>query len=149
MFKTALLAIAPLMLFACSVHADDDLLTAIAKLDTDNHAVAQVDSATDSLGQADVDGLLGDDQENDGDAIAACYRRFSGHGGGYGHSYGSYGGFSNFGHRSYCYSPCYNHYSTYSPCYSPSYTYCAPSYTYYTPSYSCYTPCYTSYWGCN
>ena len=136
MFKKVLFAIAPMMLLACSVQADDDLLTAIAKMDSNN--VAQVDASTDKLGQADVDALLGDDEENSKDAIAACFRRFGGHG----RSYGSYGHF-NYGFRSYSnwYSPCYTSYPTYNHCYTPTYT-C------YTPSYSCYTPCYTSYWGC-
>ncbi|TWT53838.1 hypothetical protein Pla22_14720 [Rubripirellula amarantea] len=138
MFKNALFAIAPMMLLACSVQADDDLLSAIAKMDAGNDKIAQVESTNDQLGQADVDALLGDDEENSSDAIAACFRRF----GGYGRSYGSYG-HRSFGYRSYSswHRPCYTSYSTYSHCYTPTFTY-------YTPSYSCYTPCYTSYWGC-
>ncbi|MGB7327539.1 MAG: hypothetical protein WBD31_21865 [Rubripirellula sp.] len=140
MFKTALFAIASMMLLACSVQANDDLLSAIAKMDTTSSNVSDVEPTSQKLGQADVDALLGDDEENGSDAIAACFRRF----GGYGRSYGSYGG---YGYRSSyrssyrsCYTnwhnPCYRSYST---CYTP---------IYYTPSYSCYTPCYTSYWGC-
>ena len=93
MFKKVLFATAPMMLLAGSVQANDDLLTAIAKMDANN--VAQVKTNNDKLGQADVDALLGDDEENSKDAIAACFRRF----GGYSRSYGSYGGF-NYGFRS-------------------------------------------------
>ncbi|TWU59923.1 hypothetical protein Poly51_01960 [Rubripirellula tenax] len=135
MFKKTLFAIAPMMLLACSVQANDDLLTAIAKMDTATEKVAQVEIDDDQLGQADVDALLGDDEENSSDAIAACFRRF----GGYGRSYGSYGGYSSY--RSHGYRSCYTNW--YNPCYT-SYNRC------YTPvyTYSCYTPCYTSYWGC-
>ncbi|TWU51626.1 hypothetical protein [Rubripirellula reticaptiva] len=136
MFKTALFAIAPMMLLACSVQANDDLLSAIAKMDTTSNNVTDAESTPDKLGQADVDALLGDDENNDSDAIAACFRRF----GGYGRGYGSYGGYQHRSSYRSCYTnwhnPCYHSYSS---CYTP---------IYYTPSYSCYTPCYTSYWGC-
>ncbi len=143
MIKKILFALAPVMLLACSVHADDDLLTAIAKMDAGNDSATQLASSDDKLGQADIDSLLGDGEEAGGDAIAACFRRFSGHGG-YGHRYGSYGGYGGYGHHSYYrgYSSCYPSYPSYSSCYTPIYTFPAPSYT-------CYTPCYTSYWGCN
>ncbi len=138
MFKKMLFAIAPMMLLACSVHADDDLLTAIAKMDSGNDGSVRLASGDDKLGQADVDDLLGDGDSKSDDAIAACYRRFSGHRG-YGNRYGSYGASRNYGgYRGYSYSSCY---PTYNACYTPVYTY-------HSPSYSCYTPCYTSYWGC-
>lgn len=130
MFKKMLFAVVPMLMVASSVMADDDLLTAIASLDADKVAVAAVDDA-DKLGQADVDALLGDDDADGEEAVAACFRRF-GHGCGYG----------SYSYRSYynCYSPCYSYgYSCYTPV----------TYSYYTPvTYSCYTPCYTSYWGC-
>lgn len=139
MFKKTLFAVAPMMLIACSVQADDDLLSAIAKMDTGSTAAAEVDASDDKLGQADVDALLGDDEESSSDAIAACFRRM----GGYGRSYGSYGRYRSYGYRAYSsyHRPYYSSYTTYRHCYTPTFSYCAPTYSYYTPSY-------TSYWGC-
>ncbi len=133
MLKKILFAVVPMMMVATSVMANDDLLSAVANLDSAAD-VSQLDDA-DVLGQADVDALLGEDEEDGEEAIAACFRRI-GFGG-----YGSYGGYSYGGHRSF-YSPCYSYgYSSF--CYTPvTYTYCAPI------TYSCYSPCYTSYWGC-
>jgi hypothetical protein len=139
MFKKFLFAVVPMVLVAGSAFAGDDLLAAIANLDGAVDAAAQVENA-DKLGQADVDALLGeDDNESGEEAVAACFRR------GFGHSYGSYGGYNSYcGYRSYC-APSYSYNYCYpvQQCYTPvTYTYCAPV------SYSCYSPCYTSYWGC-
>ncbi|QDT06715.1 hypothetical protein K227x_51310 [Rubripirellula lacrimiformis] len=140
MFKKMMFAIAPMMLIAGSVVADDDLLSALAKMDVDQSMVSGADIADAKLGQADVDALLGDDDASSEDAIAACYRRFRG---GYGRHYSSYG---SYGHRHYgssyttWHNPCHTSYRTYTHCYTP--VYCPPTYSYYTPSY-------TSYWGCH
>jgi len=148
MFKKFMIAVAPMVLVASSVFAGDDMLSTIANLDGANDAAAAKDA--DTLGQADVDALLGEDKDESGEeAVAACFRRGSGH------SYGSYGGYSNYnsynnyssyGYRSYCspsYTYTYNYCYPVQQCYTPvSYSYCAPV------SYSCYSPCYTSYWGC-
>ena len=153
MFKKFLSAVVPMMLVATSAFAGDDLLATIANLEGADNA-AQVEDA-ETLGQADVDALLGDDDDASGEeAVAACFRR------GYGHSYGSYGGYSSYnncnnygsynsygsygGYSSYC-SPSYSYNYCYpvQQCYTPvTYSYCAPV------SYSCYSPCYNSYWGC-
>ncbi len=133
MLKRFLFAVAPMVLVASSVMADDSLLTAVAKMDLADtqDKVAQADPSED-LGLADVESLLNDGEEaSSEDAIAACFRRI---------------GFG--GYRSYGYNHCsYN--SWYSPCYSSySYSYCQPVTYSYTPCYTYYTPCYTSYWGC-
>ncbi len=142
MFKKFMFAVAPMVLVASSVLAGDDMLSTIANLDGANDTAAVEDA--DALGQADVDALLGDDDDKNGEeAVAACFRR------GHGHSYGSYGGYSNYNsygyssYSSYC-SPSYSYNYCYpvQQCYTPVYSYCAPV------SYSCYSPCYTSYWGC-
>lgn len=126
MLKRILFAVAPLMLMAGTVFADDDLLSTIAKMDGDTTAAAHMEE-TDQLGQADVDALLGDGEESDEEAIAACFRRV-------GYRWG-YRGF----YRSYsCYRPYYRSYS-----YN-----CYPTYYHAPVSYSCYTPIYRSYWGC-
>ncbi len=133
MLKKIIFAVAPMMLVAGSVMADEDLLSSIAKMDLD-HKVTSTDVAeTDNLGQADVDALLGEDDESPEKAIAACFRRI-----GY-RSYRSYNNYSNHG------SFGYNNYHT--PVYHRNYRY-TPTYSYYTPTYSCYTPVYSSYWGC-
>ena len=149
MFKKFMFAVAPMVLVASSAFAGDDMLSTIANLDGANEAAVVEDA--DTLGQADVDALLGDDDDESGEeAVAACFRRGHGHGHGYG-SYGGYGGYnshSNFnsygGHSSYCLpSYSYNYCYPVQQCYTPvSYSFCAPV------SYSCYSPCYTSYWGC-
>ena len=128
MLKRFLFAMAPLMLVAGTVTADDELLSAVAMLDSDTVAEATVE--TDELGQADVDALMGEGEESEDEAIAACFRR-------YGYGYG-------WGNRGY-----YRSYSYYRPFYrSYGYGYSYPRYC-YTPSYySCYTPIYRSYWGC-
>ncbi len=149
MFKKFLSAVVPMMLVATSAFAGDDLLATIASLEGADNA-AQVDDA-ETLGQADVDALLGDDDDASGEeAVAACFRR------GFGNSYGSYGGYS--GYNSYCgYSGYnYNNYNSYggyssycSPSYSYNYCYTPVTYSYCAPvTYSCYSPCYNSYWGC-
>jgi hypothetical protein len=128
------------MLVASSVMADDSLLLKVASMDLDgaSDATAEV-AAADELGQADVDALLGNDENSGEEAIAACFRRI-----GYGYGYRSYG-YRSYGYRS-CYRS-YSYYPTYNYCYRPvTYSYCAPSYC--APVYSCYTPVYSSYWGC-
>ena len=120
-------AVAPMLLVAGSVMADDSLLSRVATMDLDGANAAVADVEADNLGQADVDALLGDDQESGEDAIAACFRRI-----GWGYGYRS------------CYRPFYR------SCYRPIYrTYHYPALHCYTPvTYSCYTPIYRSYWGC-
>lgn len=129
MLKRFLFAVAPMMLVAGSVMADDSLLSRVASMNLDGTQLAAADvSDQDDLGQADVDALLGDDDDSSGDAIAACFRRI-----GWGHGYRSH-------YRS-CYRPSYRSYS-----YGHSYY---PSLHCYTPvTYSYYTPIYRSYWGC-
>jgi len=144
MFKKFLIAAVPMILVATSAFAGDDLLSTIANFEGADDA-AQVEDA-DTLGQADVDALLGeDDDENGEEAVAACFRR------GFGHNYGSYGGYSNFnnncGYRSYC-APSFS-YSSFNYCYPVQQCYTPVSYSFCAPvSYSCYSPCYNSYWGC-
>lgn len=133
MLKRFLFAVAPMMLLAGSVMADDNLLSTIANLDLDGQKLAAVDvDNADDLGQADVDALLGDDAGSGEEAIAACFRRI-----GYGYGYRSYG------HR-HCYSSFYRSHSYYPSyhCYTPVTYHC------YTPTYTYYTPVYSSYWGC-
>ncbi|MGB7347065.1 MAG: hypothetical protein WBD20_22770 [Pirellulaceae bacterium] len=134
MLKKILFAVAPLMLVATSVMAEDSLMSRLAKLDTTDAVAADVTDA-DDLGEADVDALLGDDEDKSSeDAVAACFQRV-GYGYNYGHSYRSYG-FSSYNYHS-CYTPTYYSYNYYTPTY------------HYTPvTYSYYTPVYTSYWGC-
>ncbi len=83
MLKRILFAVAPLMLVACSVMADDSLLSKVASMDLNDTKIASAEVAdVDDLGQTDVDALLGDDEESGEEAIAACFRRF---GWGYGY----------------------------------------------------------------
>ncbi len=132
MLKRIFFAVAPLMLIAGTVVADDNLLSAVAKLDADKAPTAET---MDDLGQADVDALLGEDEDEQEEAIAACFRRI-------GYGYGNRGyGFRRYGFRSYnCFSPvrhCYTSYPSYY--YRPVYNSCYSSY---------YTPIYSNYWGC-
>lgn len=134
MLKRILFAVAPMVLVATSVMADDSLLSAVAKMDLNqSDAIASNVADSDQLGKADVDALLGEGEAPNGEeAIAACFRRI-----GYGYGYRSYG--------------CYSYNSWYSPCYSPCYTtyYSYPAISCYRPvSYCYYTPVYSSYWGC-
>ena len=124
MLRKFLLAVAPMLLVAGTVTADDSLLATIAKLDGTQENVQLEDE--DTLGKADVDALLGENGEDSEEAIAACFRRI-----GYGYRYRSYR------HSYSYYNPvCYNYsYVNHFRCYRPV-------------TYSCYTPCYTSYWGC-
>lgn len=145
MFKKFALAAFSALMFASNLPAADDLASIIANIDGAKDKAADV-AVEDTLGQSDVDALLGDKKSDEKDAVAACYRRF---GGGYGHSYGSYGGYGCYNnYSSYSTSYCYPSYSSYS-CWTPSYCY-TPTYSCVTPvSYTtCYSPCYTSYWGC-
>ena len=140
MFKKFVFVAVSMFMAANSVMANDDVASMLAKLDGAKDNSAQVKEA-DLLGQKDVDALLGEDDKDSEEAVAACYRRVS-HGGGY----GSYSNYGNYNFNS-CYSYC-------TPYTSYSYNYCAPTYCYtptytcYTPTYTCYSPCYTSYWGC-
>tara|TARA_R110002073_G_scaffold65408_7_gene163346 strand:- start:1146 stop:1535 length:390 start_codon:yes stop_codon:yes gene_type:complete len=121
-------AVAPMILVASSVMAEDSMLSTIANLDQ-NDSIAQVDDS-DDLGLADVESLLNDGEKQSGEeAIAACFRRI-----GYGHRHHHYRSFSNW------YRPVYHSHSCYTPVYTTHYS--------YTPTYTYYTPCYTSYWGC-
>ncbi|MCO8124717.1 hypothetical protein NHH03_23460 [Stieleria sp. TO1_6] len=137
MFKRILFAVAPVVMIFGTVTADDDLLTQLATMDSDSIvAVDPTDVALedeDDFGQSDVDALLGDDDQ-DQDAVAACFRRI-------GYGYGR--GYSSYGYRSsYSYGYGYN-------CYRPSYSYCyrPVSYTYYQPV-TYHVPVYSSYWAC-
>lgn len=138
MLKRILLAVAPVVMMFGTVSADDDLLKSLAALDTSLVATADVAADTaledeDDFGQADVDALLGND-DNDEDAVAACFRRV-GYGYGYSPSYRRYG-------YSYGYSSSYYYRPTYSyNCYRPV------TYTYYHPV-TYHVPVYTSYWAC-
>ncbi|TWT78934.1 hypothetical protein CA13_03310 [Planctomycetes bacterium CA13] len=130
MLNRILFAVAPMILVASSVVAEDNLLSKIANMDLNDSIASVTDS--DNLGQADVDSLLNEGEEASGEeAIAACFRRI-----GYGYRHGGYRSYHSY------YRPCYN---TYSYGYSSSYY---PRYRSYTPCYSYYTPVYTSYWGC-
>jgi len=135
MLKRFLFAVAPLMLLASSAMAEDDLLSAMAKLDK-SKSTSNVATTVDanSFGQLDVDSLLAEGgQTTDEEAIAACFRRI-----GYGYRYGR--GFRSYGR-----------YCGYRTWYYPSYTTC---YSY--PALSCYrpvrygycAPVYSNYWGC-
>ncbi|OYP36669.1 hypothetical protein [Rhodopirellula sp. MGV] len=136
MLKRILFTVVPMVMFMGTVSADDDLLKSLAALEGNTISAVAADSSAsledeDILGQADVDALMGDD-ENDEDAIAACFRRV---GYGYGHGYGGYNrGCYNYGYS--YYRPHYNY-----GCYRPvTYNYCYPV-TYHVPVY-------TSYWAC-
>ena len=94
MLKRIFFAVAPLMLIAGTVVADDDLLSAVAKLDADKPTAAETEEM-DDLGQADVDALLGEGEEEGEEAIAACFRRIR-----YGYGYRSFG-YRGYGHCSY------------------------------------------------
>ena len=134
MLKRILFTVIPMVLAVGTVSADDSLLSKLASMN-DNGAVESTLDADDSeFGQSDVDALLGDDENSDDDAIAACFRRI-----GYGYNYRPvhYGYSYNYGHS-------YNYgYSCYRPVYR-TYNY----HHVYRPVYTCYTPIYTSYWGC-
>lgn len=137
MLKRILFAVAPIVMVFGTVSADDDLLQSLAALDADTVVAADVATdveatAADEFGQADVDALLGDDDQDE-DAIAACFRRV-----GYGYGYSR-------GYRSYGYG-----YSYYRPSYSYSYGYRCyrpVTYTYHYPV-TYHVPVYTSYWAC-
>lgn len=126
MLKKFLFAVAPMMLFASSVMADDSLLAKVAKMDLDTaqQATVEFEADDDNLGQADVDALLGEDDASGEDAIAACFRRI-----GWGYGFRRHCGYRSF----YSYR-----------CYRPYYS----CYSYYRPVVHTYTPIYTGYWGC-
>ncbi len=128
MLKKILFAVAPMVLVAGSVFADDTLLTSIAKLEAPTSAQASADPA-DAYGKADVDALLGDDEMGGEEAVAACFRRI-----GY--------------YRHGCYRRCYYGYRGWNrPCYRTYYSY--PAIQCYRPVYHRYcAPIYTGYWGC-
>ncbi|MEL7337455.1 MAG: hypothetical protein AAFN70_14775, partial [Planctomycetota bacterium] len=91
---------------------------------------------------ADLEGpedFEGAGEDNDTDAIAACYRRyrFSSYGYGCGFNYGYGYGFNN-----YCYTPIYRTHCYTTPVYRPV--------VYRPVTYNvCHTPVYVSYWGCH
>jgi len=121
MLKKFAFALIPVALLAVNVNAGDDLnIDAASITDAD---VAIVDDMLD----IDVDDLTGDMDEQQEDAIEACFRR-------YGYSYRSWG---------------HSHY--FRSCYS----YCRPMYTYHTirhcapVMHTCFRPVYTYYWGCH
>lgn len=143
MLKRILFTVAPMVLVASSVTADDNLLAKIALLNGGDMQSTEASlDGPDEMGQNDVDALLGDDEDaSSEDAIAACFRRV-----GYGYNRHSYRqSYRSYGHNYSCYRPTYRHYN-----------YCAPVQRCYTPVQNCYTPvhyqtytpCYTSYWGC-
>ena len=137
MLKRILFAVAPVVMIFGTVHAEDDLLQSLAALDT-NMVVAADTTADNALededdfGQADVDALLGDDDQDE-DAVAACFRRI-GYGYGYSSGYRNYGYSYGYGYN--CYRPSYNYH-----CYRPV------TYTYYHPV-TYHVPIYSSYWAC-
>ena len=130
MLKRILFSVVPMLLLVGTVTAEDNLLAKLANTSGDPVAQAPLELDESEFGAADVDSLLGAEENSDDDAIAACFRRI-----GYGYGYG---------------------YSTVRYNYGYSYNYCQPYYTSYTyypvrvyrPVYTCYTPIYTSYWGC-
>lgn len=127
MLKRILFAVIPMVLAVGTVSADDNLLSKLASMNDNGAVESTMDFDESEFGKADVDALLGDDEESGDEAIAACFRRI-----GYGYSYRpAYYGYN------YCYG--YNYYRPYYHTYS---------YRVYRPVYSCYTPIYTSYWGC-
>jgi hypothetical protein len=132
MLKKFIFAVAPMMLVASSVMADDSLLSRVASMDLDGamSAPTAVEDA-DELGQADVDALLGDEDDSGEEAIAACFRRI-----GYGYGHRGYRSYGHYGYRSF-----YNCYRPYRHCYTPVYSYCRQVY-------HSYAPVYNSYWGC-
>ena len=143
MIRHTLIATVLLTLASTAATADDDLLSTVQALEANAASDTQFDALepelieieksdqmvevqTDGLGQADVDSLLGEDQESNQDAVAACYRRF---GGGFGH-----GGFG-YGHRGFG----YGHYTPVAHNYYSAYCYRPVVY---------HRPIYTGYWGC-
>jgi hypothetical protein len=135
-----LFAIASVMLLAtlvttANVRADDDLLTALAAAES-NSTESLNDFEEDEMGMADVESLINDGEEevDESEAVAACYRRF-------GRSYG----FRSYGYRSYGYS---SYRSCYTPSFYSSYRFHTPSYCYTPITYSYCTPVYSNYWGC-
>ncbi|TWU38320.1 hypothetical protein [Novipirellula artificiosorum] len=133
MLNRILFAVAPMILVASSVVAEDNLLSRIANMELSD-SVAAVDDR-DDLGQADVESLLNEGEESSGEeAIAACFRRI-----GYGYRHSGYRSYHSY------YRPCYNTSYSYGYNFSSSYY---PRYHSYAPCYSHYTPVYTSYWGC-
>ncbi len=125
MLKKVLFAIAPMILVATSVMADDSLLNDVAKMDLSAISDAQIEIEDFDLNSVDVDALAGEANGESEDAIEACFRRF-----GYGCGWNYYG----------CYRPHFY-----------SYSYCHPSFYCYRPVYY-YTYCtpviYRYYWGC-
>ena len=136
MFKRFTLAVVPMLMLAGSVMGEDDLLSKIGGMDVDSIEGASAEVEEFDLAGVDVDTLLGDEDEGEEDAIAACFRRI-GYGYGYGYGYGNR--HFSYGYNN-CYRPYYTSYRTYS--------YYRPLYCYQPVHYTTYTPVYTSYWGC-
>lgn len=137
MFKSLMFAVVPMMMFACSVKADDAIASSDAELTID---VASISDASVEIVEAgldvDVEQLAADAGKGEKtDAVEACFRRcgYSSHG---------WGGYNNCWNS--CYSSCYHNYSCYQPYYSYTSYVCARP-VYYTTA-ICQPICH--YWGC-
>lgn len=127
MFKTALPALAALLLVVSSAKADDSLEFDLANISDADITIQEVDFDidVDALANDANDGLMSGEGNDLEEAIGACFRRF-----GYRSYHRGWGGCYSYGYS--CYRPVYNH------CYS----YCRPVYNYCAPIYH-------SYWGCH
>lgn len=124
MFKTALPALAAMLLVVSSAKADDSLEFDLDSISDADISIMEVDFDidVDALEADTDDGLMAGEGDELEEAIGACFRRF-----GFGYrGYRHFGGF-----RGYRYGGFYG-------CYRPLYRSC------YRPIYRCYR----SYWGC-
>lgn len=126
MLKRILMALVPLAMVGGSVNADDLTIDVSSIKDAEVEIVElDMDIDMDAL-EADA----GEDQEEN--AIEACFRRC-------GYNYRSWG--RSYGHWGGCYNRCYN--------------YCRPLYSYRTINYcppvyrAVCAPVYSYYWGCH
>ena len=127
MFKTALPALAAMLLIVSSAKADDSLEFDLADISDADISIEEVDFDVDldALESDDTDGLMAGEGNDLEEAIAACFRRCG---------YRSYRHCNYYSYR--CYRPVYNYcYRPVYRCYRPVYNYCAPIYR--------------SYWGCH
>lgn len=133
MFKTALPALAAMLLVVSSAKADDSLEFDLANISDADITIEEVDFDVDMDAlEADADdGLMSGQGDELEEAIGACFRRF-------GYGYRGYRGYRHFGgyYGRSCYRPIYRSY-----CYN-TYSYCRPVYNYCAPIYR-------SYWGCH
>ena len=105
MLKKIMFAVIPMVLAVGTVSADDNLLSKLASMNDNGAVESSMDVDESEFGKADVDALLGDDEQSDDDAIAACFRRI-----GYGYSYRpAYYGYN----YNYCYG--YSYYRPVAP----------------------------------